>query len=183
MYRYSETRKHHLTRELIEHDLRQEAKGSSMMLVFAVAALLLGAVVATGFIRLIAPLGFGVREDALGLDIAVAVVWVIAVAFVIRIVAAMRRARKSTEGIEFHVTKRRLDTIAREEHQGTHYYGGHSHAVYRDVFYFEGMGKYFPNSTEMAMADEGDEYYVVTRGAGSTHPLRIYRADAYIWRE
>lgn len=183
MYRYSETRKHHLTRELIENDLRQESKGSSVMFVLAVVALLLGAVVATGFIRLIAPLGFGVREDALGLDIAVAVVWVIAVTFVIRIVAAMRRARKSTEGIEFHVTKRRLDTIAREEHQGTHYYGGHSHAVYRDVFYFEGMDKYFPNSTEMALADEGDEYYVVTRGKATKTPIRIYRADAYIWKE
>ncbi len=181
MYRYDETSKHHLTRELIQHDLKQDSKGTSVMSVFVIVALLLGAVVATGFVYLIAPMAFRVREDSLGLHIASAVIWIMAVAPAILFTAALRRARKSLKNTDFHVAKRRLDTIAREEYQDTYRSGGRTHAVYRDVFYFEGMDKYFPSRAEMALADEGDLYYVVTRGEGSTHPIRIYRADAYIW--
>jgi hypothetical protein len=53
--------------------------------------------------------------------------------------------------------------------------------VERDVFYFEGMDKYFPSPTQVALAKEGDEYYIVTAVEGGIHPIRIYRADAYIW--
>ena len=33
----------------------------------------------------------------------------------------------------------------------------------------------------VALAKEGDEYYIVTAVEGGIHPIRIYRADAYIW--
>jgi hypothetical protein len=43
------------------------------------------------------------------------------------------------------------------------------------------MDKYFPSPTQVALAKEGDEYYIVTAVEGGTHPIRIYRADTYIW--
>ncbi len=80
---------------------------------------------------------------------------------------------------DIHIVKRRLDTISYNERQST----GGRHSVERDVFYFEGMDKYFPSPTQVALAKEGDMYYIVTAVEGGTHPLRIYRADAYIWNE
>ena len=49
------------------------------------------------------------------------------------------------------------------------------------MFYFEGMAKYYPSPTQVALAKEGDMYYIVTCSEGSIYPVRIYRADAYIW--
>ena len=78
---------------------------------------------------------------------------------------------------DIHIVKRRLDTISYNERQST----GGKGTVERDVFYFEGMDKYFPSPTQVALAKEGDMYYIVTAVEGGTHPIRIYRADAYIW--
>ena len=69
------------------------------------------------------------------------------------------------------------DTISYNERQPSSGRG----SVERDVFYFEGMDKYFPSPTQVALAKEGDENYIVTAVEGGIHPIRIYRADAYIW--
>ena len=56
-------------------------------------------------------------------------------------------------------------------------------AVPRYLFIFEGLDSYHPGQTEPAPAEVGDEYYVVTLAAKPTHPIRLYRADAYFWDE
>ena len=181
MYRYSETSKHHLTRELIQNDLKQDARATKIMAMFVLFINLLGALAVTLFIYLIIPSAMDVSEDSLGIRIAVAVVWIIAAAVMILFGKILIDAYKPQTIPDFHVSKRRLDTIARDEYQYTSYIGGRAHAVYRDVFYLEGMSKYYPSQTQLDLAEEGDMYYVVTCGETSTTPIRIYRADAYIW--
>ena len=179
MYQY----KHTLTREQIENDLKPDNEGISIIATIMVFVCLLGALVVTGFIYLIAPSAFDVHEDSPGIHIAAAVVWIIAGAMMLLFGSMALKARKPAPPPTFAVVKRRLDTIAREEYQYTSYAGGRAHAVYRDVFYFEGMSKYYPTSTQLELAEEGDMYYVVISGEGSATPLRIYRADAYVWHE
>ena len=138
---------------------------------------LLVAAVATLFIFLIVPMGTNLDEDSPGIYVAVGVVWVIAAAVMIAAGKAVVRSCKPPRIPRFYVTKRRLDTISYNERQPSSGRG----SVERDVFYFEGMDKYFPSPTQVALAKEGDEYYIVTAVEGGIHPLRIYRADAYIW--
>ncbi len=173
--------KHILTREQIVRDLTPDTKGHRIIATFMLFITLLGASVATLFIYLIVPMGFNVSGQSLGIHIAAGVVWVIAAAVMILFGRVIVNSYKPPQIPDFYVSKRRLDTVAREEYQYTSYTGGHAHAVYRDVLYFEGMDKYFPSPTQMELAEEGDMYYIVTSTEGGTHPIRIYRADAYIW--
>jgi hypothetical protein len=175
--------KHILTREIIVKDLTPDTKGERLLATIMMCISLLGASVATLFIYLIVPMGFNVSERSLGIHIAAGVVWVIAAAIMILFGRVIVHSYKPPQIPDFYVSKRRLDTVAPEEYQYTSYTGGRAHAVYRDVLYFEGMDKYFPSPTQMELAEEGDMYYVVTSVEGGTTPLRIYRADAYIWQE
>lgn len=168
-----------LTRAMIERDLSPDPKETRLMATILLVVTLLGASVATLFIYLIVPMGFNVSERSLGIHIAAGVVWVIAAAIMIAAGKAVVRSCKPPRIPRFYVTKRRLDTISYNERQPS----SGRHSVERDVFYFEGMDKYFPSPTQMELAEEGDMYYVVTSVEGGTTPLRIYRADAYIWQE
>ncbi|MBQ9150771.1 MAG: hypothetical protein IJX72_00865 [Clostridia bacterium] len=180
MYKYDETPKHHLTPELIIHDLKEDSKGSAVFSGFMLIVSPLAALVATGFIQLLCATSGDFHP--VFLNVLTVVVWVVAAAAMVLFAAILRSARKPMKASDFHVVKRRLATIARDEYITTHYHGGgRSHTVRRDVFYFEGMDRYIPNQTELALAEEGDEYFIVTYEENSKHAVRIYRADAYIW--
>lgn len=168
-----------LTREIIERDLTPDTKGARVMGLFMIFITLLGASVATLFLYLFVPMGFNVSERSLGIRIAAGVVWVIAVTVMILFCRIVVNSYKPPRIPAFYVTKRRLDTISYRERQPN----SGRHSVERDVFYFEGMGKYFPTPTQLKLAKEGDMYYIVTATEGGTIPLRVYRADTYIWQE
>ena len=168
-----------LTRAVIERDLSPDPKETRLMATILLVVTLLVAAVATLFIFLIVPMGTNAEANSPGIHIAAGVVWVIAVTVMILFGKAIVRSYKPPRIPSFHVTKRRLDTISYNERQPS----SGRYSVERDVFYFEGMDKYFPTPTQVALAKEGDMYYVVTHSEGSTHPVRIYRADAYIWNE
>ena len=168
-----------LTRAMIERDLSPDPKETRLMATILLVVTLLVAAVATLFIFLIVPMGTNLDEDSPGIYVAVGVVWVIAAAIMIAAGKAVARSCKPPRIPDFYVTKRRLDTISYNERQPS----SGRHSVERDVFYFEGMDKYFPTPTQVALAKEGDLYYIVTYSEGGIYPIRIYRADAYIWQE
>jgi hypothetical protein len=168
-----------LTRVMIERVLSPDPKETRLMATILLVVTLLVAAVATLFIFLIVPMVSNLDEDSPGIYVAVGVVWVIAAAIMIAAGKAVVRSCKPPRIPDFYVTKRRLDTISYNERQPS----SGRHSVERDVFYAETMDKYFPTPTQMELAEEGDMYYVVTSVEGGTTPLRIYRADAYIWQE
>ena len=60
---------------------------------------------------------------------------------------------------------------------------GEVRTVPRYLFIFEGLDSYHPSRTELALAEVGDEYFVVTYATSPTRAVRLYRADAYLWDE
>ena len=173
-YRYSETRKHILTPELVIHDMQEEGKFGKTVAPFMIAVPPIGALVATGFCALVTD----------GSTVATVVSWIVCVLFWLMALMIMavgvfilRDKSKPMKLEDIHIVKRRLDTISYSERQPS----SGRHSVERDVFYFEGMDKYFPTPTQVALAKEGDTYYIVTATEGGIYPIRIYRADAYIW--
>ena len=172
-YQYSETRKHILTPELVIHDMESGKGGDRIMAVLMLLLPPLGALAATFFMYLITG-GEGV-EFVVGI-IVCGLFWLLALLLVPVGIMMLKPSRKLTAA-DIHIVKRTLDTISYSERQPSSGRG----SVERDVFYFAGMDKYFPSPTEVALAEEGDEYYIVTYTEGGTYPVRIYRADAYIW--
>ena len=172
-YKYSEARKHILTPELVIHDLESGKEGDKIMAVLMLLLTPLGALVATFFMYLVTG-GEGV-EFVVG-AIVCGLFWLLALLLVPVGIMMLKPSRKLT-ATDIHIVKRTLDTISYNERQPSSGRG----SVERDVFYFEGMDKYFPSPTQVALAKEGDDYYIVTAVEGGTHPIRIYRADAYIW--
>ena len=174
-YKYSEARKHILTPELVIHDMESGREGNKLLAILMMVLPTLVALVFTLFMRLVTG-GEGV-ESIVGIAISV-LFWIFAL-FMIGLGITMLKPSRKLTAADIHIVKRTLDTISYSERQRT---GGRG-TVERDVFYFAGMDKYFPSPTEVALAKEGDEYYIVTYTEGGTHPVRIYRADAYIWNE
>ena len=173
-YQYSETRKQILTPELVVHDMKDDGKFEKLAAPFMIVIPPIGALFATLLMYLISG-GEGV-EFVVGIIIC-ALFWL--GALMIMAVGLLFLRDKPLKPEDIHIVKRRLDTISYNERQPS----SGRHSVERDVFYFEGMDKYFPTPTQVALAKEGDMYYVVTYSEGSIHPVRIYRADAYIWQE
>ena len=173
-YRYSETRKHILTPELVIHDMKGDDKFGKAVAPFMLVLPPIGALVATLFMHLVTG-GEGL-EFIVGVIVCV-LFWLGALMLMAAAVFILVNQSKPMRPEDIHIVKRRLDTISYNERQPSSGRG----SVERDVFYFEGMDKYFPSPTQVALAKEGDEYYIVTAVEGGTHPIRIYRADAYIW--
>lgn len=173
-YQYSETRKHILTPELVIHDMKGDDKFGKAVAPFMLVLPPIGALVATLFMLLVT--GREGVEFIVGI-IVCGLFWLGALMLMAAAVFILVNQSKPMCPEDIHIVKRRLDTISYNERQST---GGRG-TVERDVFYFEGMDKYFPSPTQVALAKEGDEYYIVTAVEGGTHPIRIYRADAYIW--
>ena len=171
-YKYSETRKHILTPELVLNDLKEDNKATKVISIFLLIIPPFAALVFTVMMSLVSD-----DMGAVFYGIICGSVWLGAVLLMAVSAMLLKDSCKKLKPSDIHIVKCRLETIALNEAQRT----WRRDTVYRDVFYLEGMSKYFPTSTQVALAEEGDEYYVVTRGEGSTHPIRIYRADAYIW--
>ncbi len=173
-YKYSETRKHILTPELVIHDMKGDDKFGKTVAPFMLILPPIAALMATLFMYLVTG-GEGV-EYIVGIIVCV-LFWLGALMIMAVAVFILKDTSKPLRPEDIHIVKRRLDTISYNERQST----GGKGTVERDVFYFEGMDKYFPSPTQVALAEEGDMYYIVTAVEGGTHPIRIYRADAYIW--
>ncbi len=167
--------KHILTPELIIRDMESGQGGDRIIAIPMMVLPPLGAMMAT-FLMLLVTGGEG-PEFVVGIIIC-GLFWLLALLLVPLGIMMLKPSRKLTAA-DICVVKRTLDTISYRERQRTTGKG----SVERDVFYFSGMDKYFPSPTEVALAQEGDEYYIATYSQSSTYPIRIYRADAYIWHE
>ena len=173
-YQYSETRKQILTPELVIHDMQDSGSFGKIAAPFMIVIPPIGALFATLLTYLIS--GGKGAEFVVGI-IVCALFWLVALMITAAGVFILCHKPKPLRPEDIHIVKRRLDTISYDEREKN---DGHSH-LGRDVFYFEGMAKYYPSPTQVALAKEGDMYYIVTCSEGSIYPVRIYRADAYIW--
>ena len=108
--------------------------------------------------------------------------WVCAAVVIGYAVALLIRARKPLSPTDIRVVKCRLTAIEQDRYPySRERVAGELHTVPRYLFTFEGFESYHPSQTELALAEVGDEYFVVTYAAKPTRPARLYRADTYIW--
>ena len=178
MYRYNQSGKHRLTYELILRDLKEGDKGSSALAVGMMIVSMAVALLFTAIMVLVS------RSAGVGGRIVCGVFWLCTAMVVGYAVALLIRARKPLNPDRIRVVKRKLDAIEQDRYPNAYeHVRGEARAVPRYLFIFEGLDSYHPSQTELALAEVGDEYYVVTLAAKPAHPIRLYRADAYIWDE
>lgn len=178
MYRYNEGGRHRLTRELILRDLKGGDKGSSALAVGMMIASIIASLLFTAIMALVS------RSAGIGGWIVCGIFWVCAAVVIGYAVVILIRARKPLTPADIRVVKRRLDAIERDRYPySREHVKGEVRTVPRYLFIFEGMESYHPSQTELALAEVGDEYFVVTYAASPTRPVRLYRADAYTWDE
>ena len=178
MYRYNEGGKHRLTREMILRDLKEGDKGSSALAVGLIIAVLAISLLTTAIMALVS------LSAGMGAWIVCGIVWVCAAVVIGFAVAILIRARKPLTPTDIRVVKRRLTAIEQDRYPNAYeHVRGEARAVPRYLFIFEGLDSYHPSQTELGLAEVGDEYFVVTLAATPTRPVRLYRADTYIWDE
>lgn len=178
MYRYNPSGKHRLTYELILRDLKEGDKGMSALAVGMMIVSMAVALLFTAIMALVSP------SAGVGGKVVCGVFWLCTAVIVGYAVALLVRARKPLNPDSIRVVKRRLDAIEQDRYPNAYeHVRGEARAVPRYLFIFEGLDSYHPGQTELALAEVGDEYYVVTLAAKPAHPIRLYRADAYIWDE
>ena len=178
MYRYSESSKHRLTYELILRDLKERDKGSSALAVGMMIVSMAVALLFTAIMVLVSP------SAGVGGKVVCGVFWLCTAVIVGYAVALLVRARKPLTPDHIRVVKRKLDAIEQDRYPGAYeHVRGEARAVPRYLFIFEGLESYHPGQTELALAEVGDEYFVVTLATKPTLPIRLYRADTYIWDE
>ena len=112
------------------------------------------------------------------------IIWVVAAGFIARQVWDYVKCR-AVYGGKYHVVKRGLHTISRDEYQGMrwHYTNGrlYRRPEFRDVFYFDDMEKFIVGRKMTERAAEGDEYLIVVFDRAPNIPKFIFRTDAYRW--
>ena len=178
MYRYNQSGKHRLTYELILRDLKEGDKGSSALAVGMMIASIVVSLLFTAIMALVSP------SAGVGGKVVCGIFWLCTAVVVGYAVALLIRARKSLTPDHIRVVRRRLDAIEQDRYPNAYeHVRGEARAVPRYLFIFEGLGSYHPGQTELALAEVGDEYYVVTLAAKPAHPIRLYRADTYTWDE
>ena len=178
MYRYNEGGRHRLTRELILRDLKEGDKGSSVLAVGMMIASIVVSLLFTAIMALVS------RSAGIGGWIVCGIFWVCAAVVIGYAVAILIRARKPLNPADIRVVKRRLDAIERDRYPNSReHVRGEVRTVPRYLFIFEGLDSYHPSQTELALAEVGDEYFVVTYATSPTRAVRLYRADAYLWDE
>ena len=178
MYRYNPSGKHRLTYELILRDLKERDKGSSALAVGMMIVSMAVALLFTAIMALVSP------SAGVGGKVVCGVFWLCTAVVVGYAVALLVRARKPLTPDHFRVVKRRLDAIERDRYPNAYeHVRGEARAVPRYLFIFEGLDSYHPSQTELALAEVGDEYFVVTYATSPTRAVRLYRADAYLWDE
>ena len=178
MYRYNEGGRHRLTRELILRDLKEGDKGTSALAVGMMIASVAVALLFTAIMALVSP------SAGVGGKVVCGVFWLCTAVVVGYAVALLVRARKPLTPDHIRVVKRRLDAIEQDRYPNAYeHVRGEARAVPRYLFIFEGLDSYHPSQTELALAEVGDEYFVVTYATSPTRAVRLYRADAYLWDE
>lgn len=178
MYRYNPSGKHHLTYELILRDLKEGDKGTSALAVGMMIVSMAVALLFTAIMALVSP------SAGVGGKVVCGVFWLCTAIVVGYAVALLVRARKPLTLDHIRVVKRRLDAIEQDRYPNAYeHVRGEARAVPRYLFIFEGLDSYHPGQTELALAEVGDEYFVVTYTASPTRAVRLYRADAYLWDE
>jgi len=177
-YNYSEARKHRLTRELILRDLKEGDGGSVSLAVGMMVASIAIALLFTAVMALVSP------SAGIGGKMVCGVFWLCTAVIVGYAVALLIRARNPRAPGQIRVVNCRLDAIEQERYPNAYeHVRGETRAVPRYLFLFEGLDSYHPSRTELALAEAGDEYFVVTCTAQPTRPIRLYRADTYTWDE
>jgi hypothetical protein len=178
MYRYNEGGRHRLTRELILRDLKEGDKGTSALAVGMLITSIIASLLFTAIMALVS------HSAGIGGRIVCGIFWVCAAVVAGFAVALLIRARKPLNPSDIRVVKRRLDAIERDRYPySREHVKGEVRTVPRYLFIFEGLESYHPSQTELALAEVGDEYFVVTYAASPTRPVRLYRADTYTWDE
>ena len=178
MYRYREGGKHRLTYELILRDLKEGDKGTSALAVGMMVVSVAVALLFTAIMALVSP------SAGVGGKVVCGVFWLCTAVIVGYAVALLVRARKPLTPDSIRVVKCKLDAIEQDRYPNAYeHVRGEARAVPRYLFIFEGLDSYHPNQTELALAEVGDEYFVVTLATKPAHPIRLYRADTYIWDE
>lgn len=178
MYRYNEGGRHRLTREMILRDLKEGDKGSSALAVGLIIAVLAISLLTTAIMALVS------LSAGMGAWIVCGIVWVCAAVVIGYAVAILIRARKPLTPDSIRVVKHKLYAIEQDRYPNAYeHVRGEARAVPRYLFIFEGLESYHPSQTELGLAEIGDEYFVVTLATKSAHPIRLYRADTYIWDE
>jgi hypothetical protein len=178
MYRYNEGGRHRLTREMILRDLKEGDKGSSALAAGMMIASIVVSLLFTAIMALVS------RSAGIGGWIVCGIFWVCAAVVIGYAVAILIRARRPLTPADIRVVKCRLDAIERDRYPNAYeHVRGEARAVPRYLFIFEGLDSYHPSQTELALAEVGDEYFVVTYTTSPTRPVRLYRADTYTWDE
>ena len=178
MYRYNQSGKHRLTYELILRDLKERDKGSSALAIGMMIVSMAVALLFTAIMALVSP------SAGVGGKVVCGVFWLCTAVIVGYAVALLVRARKPLTPDHIRVVKRRLDAIEQDRYPNAYeHVRGEARAVPRYLFIFEGLESYHPGQTELALAEVGDEYFVVTYATSPTRAVRLYRADAYLWDE
>ena len=178
MYRYNQSGKHRLTYELILRDLKERDKGSSALAIGMMIVSMAVALLFTAIMALVSP------SAGVGGKVVCGIFWLCTAVVVGYAVALLTRARKSLTPDHIRVVKRRLDAIEQDRYPNAYeHVRGEARAVPRYLFIFEGLDSYHPSQTELALAEVGDEYFVVTYATSPTRAVRLYRADAYLWDE
>ena len=178
MYRYNPSGKYRLTYELILRDLKEGDKGTSALAVGMMIVSMAVALLFTAIMALVSP------SAGVGGKVVCGVFWLCTAVIVGYAVALLVRARKPLKPDSIRVVKRRLDAIERDRYPySREHVSGEIRTVPRYLFIFEGLDSYHPSQTELALAEVGDEYFVVTYATSPTRAVRLYRADAYLWDE
>jgi hypothetical protein len=172
-----------LTDEVIRKKVNESLRlGLTTMIMMLVCALL-AVWVLTG-------LGFYLKNHTLAGNYPVIVwsalvmIWLVAAGFIVYHARDYVKDRIAYGG-DYHVVKRELHTISRDEYQGMrwHYRNGrlYRRPEFRDALYFDGMEKFIVGRKIVERAAGGDVYLIVVFDRAPTVPKFICRTDAYRW--
>lgn len=172
-----------LTDEVIKKKIKSVLWESLSTTIFLTVCVLLAVGVLTG-------LAFYLKNHTLAGNYPVLIwlfliaIWLTAGGFIAYHVRDYLKDRAAYGG-QYHIVKRELHTISRDEYQDMkwHYRNGRLYCrpEFRDVLYFDGMEKFIVGRKITERATEGDEYLIVVFDRQPTIPKFIFRTDAYLW--
>ena len=172
-----------LTDEVIRKKVNESLRLGLTTMIMMLVCSLLAVWVLTG-------LGFYLKNHTLAGNypviawLALVMIWLVAAGFIAYHVWDYLKYRAAYSG-KYHIVKRELHTISRDEYQGMrwHYRNGrlYRRPEFRDVLYFDGMEKFIVGRKITERATEGDEYLIVVFDRRPTVPKFIFRAEAYRW--
>ena len=172
-----------LTDEVIRKKVNESLRLGLTTMIMMLVCSLLAVWVLTG-------LGFYLKNHTLAGNypviawLALVMIWLVAAGFIAYHVWDYLKYRAAYSG-KFHIVKRELHTISRDEYQGMrwHYRNGrlYRRPEFSDALYFDGMEKFIVGRKITERATEGDEYLIVVFDRAPTVPKFIFRTDAYRW--